>query len=692
MTTSFIRGVRFIEIPQGSRSVPISLTSVLGLIGTAPIHTLPEEDQHRDRVMLILNEQDAAKYLGPDLPGYTLRPCAQVRDDFRAGPMLVVNVFDPARHLETFTGALSFVGDTLQLPSGTKPGEFNSHVLAVEGTAVYSSSLKLRGADRLVQTVTLSGDTVDLGDTGAVVLALTSTDGATTYVEGTDYTVANGVITRDGGGAIAADALLRAVWEVGDDVVTLPRSQTDVITPTGDDYDTGETNPDIVRVLSADRSVSYALGTDYTVDGGTVTRVDGGGIVAGVKLRITYTKVALASVKSPEGPTYALGTDYTVDDGIIARVPTGVIPPNSILVVEYTEPDVLFSQGRDYTVDADAGTLTRVTAGLHQRIAPNASVSVTYEYPLEPSITDIVGTTTADGVRSGMQTLLTSFIERGFNPSLLGAPGFTKDETVAQELAVLAERLRAIAAIDAPVGLTVQQALESRGESGEAAAFFTTSPRIKLLYPNPLGFNAAKGKVTIQPYSKFWLAAASRTDIQYGYWRSPSNQPLIGVQGFERSITSINNDPTSETDILTGAGITTYRSDFAAGYVTWGSHSASFPNSDEPEDFIAVRRTIDVIQSALERAVLKFIDAPLSEVLINVPNTVNPFLASQVALGALIAGRCFYDQNINNPTDLARGIIRFQLILTPNSPVCEIVLVQTIDKSELASLGTLVAA
>ena len=687
---AFIRGVEFIEIPSGLVPTQITRTSTIGYIGTAPIHKLAEADRKINEPVLIANDRDAARYLGPSIPGYSLPLDAKARDDMGGGLIIAVNVFDPAIHLNVAPQTTAFTGDTLTL-TGTKPGEANIDLISLEGTANYAGSFRFKGADRDTVTRTFAGTpgTVTI-PADVTVITVTSPAGAV-YTPITDYTITGTTITRVADGAIPADSAVLVTYEEGADAITMPRRITKVLAPTVDAYDTAEPTAEIVSVQGLNGTV-YILTTDYTVAAGVVTRVSGGAIPSGARLRVTYSKVEVQTVTSLDGlTTYAETTDWTYAGGVITRVLGGSIPVGSAVRVSYIAQNEIFQEDRDYTINPITGTITRVTTGLQQRIAADATVTVSYEYPSDVTSAEIIGETLEDGTRTGIQAWLGSMQSLGFQPMLVAAPGWSDRIEVAQALETFVERTRAVAAIDAPIGLTPQEVLESRGSAGPAENFFTSSKRVVACYPYVEVFDVTTSAPRLEPYSRRWVAMASATDLRFGYWYSPSNKELNGVQGMERLLTRIHNDPNSEVNLLTGAGVATIYRDYATGFVSWGAYSAGYPSTAEIENFVSVRRTLDVMQFALERACLIYIDQPLNTVIVNVPATVNAFLDSQVALGAITWGRCSYDRRKNPSTELAKGIVRFDYEVTPMPGAQRIIFEQRVDISRLATLGQVAA-
>ena len=155
MAANYLHGVETVEVERGPRPVRTVKSAVIGLIGTAPIGAVNVST-------LTLSEKDAAAF-GPQLPGFTIPQALDAIYDHGAGTVIVINVLDPATHKTT---------------------------VANEAIAFDAST-----------------DRVKLAHGAVAALVVKSTDGATTYVAGTDYTadlVAGEIVRIKGGGIVAA--------------------------------------------------------------------------------------------------------------------------------------------------------------------------------------------------------------------------------------------------------------------------------------------------------------------------------------------------------------------------------------------------------------------------------------------------------------------------------------------------------
>jgi len=161
MSASFLHGVETIEIEKGARPVRTVKTAVIGLVGTAPIFDVDSTNQTVNKLTLIKNEIDAAKYFGADKSGYTIPQALDGIFDQGAGLVIAINVFDPTVHKTT--------------------------VASTEQTLVAGKSV--------------------IPHEGITNLVVKNQAGDATYVLGTDYTFdsATKTIQRKTGGAITTD-------------------------------------------------------------------------------------------------------------------------------------------------------------------------------------------------------------------------------------------------------------------------------------------------------------------------------------------------------------------------------------------------------------------------------------------------------------------------------------------------------
>lgn len=347
--------------------------------------------------------------------------------------------------------------------------------------------------------------------------------------------------------------------------------------------------------------------------------------------------------------------------------------------------EITHTEGDDYTVDAATGVVTRLADG---EIAAAAAVTVDYSW-LDPSkvlAADIIGAVDGDGDRSGIKALDNTYNLFGYFAKILIAPGFCTDESVATELIAEAGKLRAIAIIDAPQTTTRAAAITGRGPEG-TINFNTSSDRAVLCYPHLKRYDSATDTEVLEPFSQRLAGVIAAKDVSHGYWWSPSNTEIKGITGVERKLTAMINDPTCEVNLLNEAGIVTVFNSFGSGLRAWGNRSASYPSSTHPLNFINVRRVADILHESAEYSMLQFMDYPLNQALIDsIRESVNAFIRTLIARGALIDGSCTYDVTKNPVVEIAAGHLTLDIAFMPPVPAERITFESFIDINLLQTL------
>lgn len=103
MPASFLHGVETVETVVGGVPIKLVKYATIGLIGTAPIQTVDAADRTVNEPVIILSTADAAAKFGTRTPGYTIPAALDAIFDQATssgiGAVVVINVFDPARHV-----------------------------------------------------------------------------------------------------------------------------------------------------------------------------------------------------------------------------------------------------------------------------------------------------------------------------------------------------------------------------------------------------------------------------------------------------------------------------------------------------------------------------------------------------------------------------------------------------------------
>ncbi len=304
------------------------------------------------------------------------------------------------------------------------------------------------------------------------------------------------------------------------------------------------------------------------------------------------------------------------------------------------------------------------------------------------NLSDIIGgIDDTTGKRYGMKAFEDCYSLFGYYPQTIIAPVFCEDSAIVSEMNIICNKIRAIGIADAPVGASVQDVIKGRGSQG-TINFNTSSERIILCYPHLKVYDSESDSIKLEPYSQRLAGVIAAKDIEKGYHWSPSNTEIQGIVGIERQLTSMINDPTSEVNTLNEAGVVTVFNSYGTGFRTWGNRSSAYPSNTLPTNFINVRRTADILHESVEYSMLQFIDYPIDNGLIDaICETVNQFIRTLIGRGALIDGKCTFNQDKNSATEIANGHLIFDITFMPPTPAERITFESFIDINLLKSLG-----
>jgi phage tail sheath protein FI len=147
-------------------------------------------------------------------------------------------------------------------------------------------------------------------------------------------------------------------------------------------------------------------------------------------------------------------------------------------------------------------------------------------------------------------------------------------------------------------------------------------------------------------------------------------------------------DSASDVNNLNSDGIVTVFNAFGTGLRVWGNRTAAYPTVTTPDNFISVRRTMDVIEESVELAMLQFLDQPISNALITaILASINAFIRTLIQRGALVAGAASYNPAENPPSSVAAGQLVFDIDVMPPPPAERITFNVFIDTTLLSQLG-----
>lgn len=238
-------------------------------------------------------------------------------------------------------------------------------------------------------------------------------------------------------------------------------------------------------------------------------------------------------------------------------------------------------------------------------------------------------------------------------------------DSVATALVTLAQKLRAIAIVEAP-----------ENSDALAATTLLQDSRAYMVYPS---VRNTRGPCPLSPYVAGVIA---KVDQEEGFWVSPSNHTINGLIGLTQPIEFALGDPHCRAQTLNEHGIATVI--HHDGFRLFGNRSTTL---DSQWFFLSVRRTADALHEALVKAHFWALDRNLSRTYFeDVAENVNTTIRQLKAQGALLGGSCKPSPGLNSAAELALGHVSFDIEFTPPYPTERITFRSLLVKNALEEL------
>jgi len=413
----------------------------------------------------------------------------------------------------------------------------------------------------------------------------------------------------------------------------------------------GAAGNDIIVYLKNPAANSAALAV--SVSGTTITvslATNGSGVITS-----TATLVLAAITASSAASALVAATNYSTSTG------AGVIvtPAKYVALTDGTDDalplnmPVLVTTRTEAARFGSAGTIsTALDAIWDQGGAWVVVVRVTQGVDDAATLTNMIGTGAAS---TGVYAFLAAESAVHVVPRILIAPGFSHQASLVTEMVAIANRLRSVIVADGP-NSTDALAIAYRLGFG--------SDRVYIVDPQVKYWNTTNNAEALGLASPRVAGIMSASDNERGFWWSPSNREMLGITGTSRPIDFQIGDPLSRANYLNENEVATII--HQDGYRLWGNRSCS---ADPKWAFLSVRRTADMVHESLLRSHLWAVDRNITRTYVeDVLESVNAYLAHLVAIGAIIGGHCWADEELNTPDQISQGKVYFDFDFTPPYP------------------------
>ena len=291
------------------------------------------------------------------------------------------------------------------------------------------------------------------------------------------------------------------------------------------------------------------------------------------------------------------------------------------------------------------------------------------------TVSNVIGTTNANGSYTGLKALLTAEAVTGVKPRILGVPGLDTQE-VATALASVCQKLRAFGYVSAWGCKTVSEAIAYRANFSQR--------ELMVIWPDFLAWDTATNASATAFATARALGLRAAIDQSTGWHKTLSNVGVNGVTGISASVFWDLQESGTDADLLNEAGVTTLiRKD---GFRFWGNRTCS----DDPLFlFENYTRTAQVIADTMADAHMWAVDKPVTATLIrDIIDGINAKFRELKSNGYLIDAQCWFDESANDEATLKAGKLVIDYDYTPVPPLENLTLRQRITDKYLANLVT----
>ncbi len=293
--------------------------------------------------------------------------------------------------------------------------------------------------------------------------------------------------------------------------------------------------------------------------------------------------------------------------------------------------------------------------------------------------TNVIGTTTTEGHRTGMQALVAAQSLVGVKPRILGAPGLDT-QAVATALAAVAQKLRGFAYVHADGCATITAATAYRENFSQR--------EVMVCWPNFMAWDSVASAYATVPAVAYALGLRAKIDNDIGWHKTLSNVGVNGVTGISQGVSWDLQDPATDAGVLNAANVTTLIRE--GGFRFWGSRTCA----DDPLfSFENYTRTAQVLADTMAEAHMWAVDKPMNPSLVkDILEGINAKFRELKALGYIIDGSAWYPEDVNSATTLKDGKLYLDYDYTPVPPLENLLFRQRITDRYLVDFAAAVGA
>ncbi|ELR5205444.1 phage tail sheath protein [Providencia rettgeri] len=324
----------------------------------------------------------------------------------------------------------------------------------------------------------------------------------------------------------------------------------------------------------------------------------------------------------------------------------------------------------------ETGTLARSLDAIGNQSKPVTVVVRVEQGESEAETTsNIIGGTTPDGRKTGLQALTVAQGRLGVKPRILAAPAHDT-QAVSSTLAGIAQKMRAMAYISAYGSKTISDAIDYRKNFNQR--------ELMLIWPEFQSWDTVANAESNIYATACALGLRAKIDNEIGWHKTLSNVGVNGVTGISADVSWDLQDPATDAGLLNENDITTLIRN--NGFKFWGSRTCS----DDPLfAFESYTRTAQVLSDTIAEGLDWSIDGTLNPSLArDIIESINAKLRSMTTQGYLLGGECWFDPDVNTKEELKSGKLYIDYDYTAVPPLENLLLRQRITDRYLLDFGS----
>ncbi|MBQ0606107.1 phage tail sheath protein [Providencia rettgeri] len=324
----------------------------------------------------------------------------------------------------------------------------------------------------------------------------------------------------------------------------------------------------------------------------------------------------------------------------------------------------------------ETGTLARSLDAIGNQSKPVTVVVRVEQGEREAETTsNIIGGTTPDGRKTGLQALTVAQGRLGVKPRILAVPAHDT-QAVSSTLAGIAQKMRAMAYISAYGSKTISDAIDYRKNFNQR--------ELMLIWPEFQSWDTVANAESNIYATACALGLRAKIDNEIGWHKTLSNVGVNGVTGISADVSWDLQDPATDAGLLNENDITTLIRN--NGFKFWGSRTCS----DDPLfAFESYTRTAQVLSDTIAEGLDWSIDGTLNPSLArDIIESINAKLRSMTTQGYLLGGECWFDPDVNTKEELKSGKLYIDYDYTAVPPLENLLLRQRITDRYLLDFGS----